>query len=47
MIKPRRMRWTGHVTRIWDKRNACRIFVVKPEENSKRKIVYNIKIYLR
>jgi hypothetical protein len=27
MIKLRRSRWTGHVTRIRDKRNAYRIFV--------------------
>jgi hypothetical protein len=25
------MRWTGHVTRIGEKRNACRILVRKPE----------------
>jgi hypothetical protein len=22
IIKPRRMRWVGHVTRMWEKRNA-------------------------
>jgi hypothetical protein len=31
MTKSRRMRWPGHVTRMWEKRNACRIMVGKPE----------------
>jgi hypothetical protein len=31
MIKPRRMRWTGHVARMGDRQNAYRIFVGKPE----------------
>jgi hypothetical protein len=31
MIKSRRMRWAGHVARIVEKRNACRIVVAKPE----------------
>jgi hypothetical protein len=31
MIKSRRMRWTGHVARMGDKRNAYRILVEKPE----------------
>jgi hypothetical protein len=31
MIKSRRMRWSGHVTRMGEKRNACRILVEKPE----------------
>jgi hypothetical protein len=31
IIKSRRMRWAGHVARIWDKGNACRILVGKPE----------------
>jgi hypothetical protein len=30
MIKPRRMSWVGHVARIGEKRNACRILVGKP-----------------
>jgi hypothetical protein len=30
MIKPRRMRWAGHVAQM-EKRNAYRIFVGKPE----------------
>jgi hypothetical protein len=33
MIKPRRMRWTGHVARIGAKRNTYRILVGKPEGN--------------
>jgi hypothetical protein len=31
MIKSRRMRWTGHVTRVGKKRNTCRLLVRKPE----------------
>jgi hypothetical protein len=31
MIKSRRMRWAGHVARMWDKRNAYRISVGKPQ----------------
>jgi hypothetical protein len=31
MIKSRRMRWTGHVARVGETRNAYRIFVGKPE----------------
>jgi hypothetical protein len=31
MIKPRRMRWAGHVARTGTKRNANRILVGKPE----------------
>jgi hypothetical protein len=31
MIKSRRMRWAGHVTRIGEKRNAYKILAGKPE----------------
>jgi hypothetical protein len=31
MIKSRRMRWSGHVGRMEEKRNAYRILVGKPE----------------
>jgi hypothetical protein len=31
MITSRRMRWTGNIARMGDKRNAYRIFVGKPE----------------
>jgi hypothetical protein len=31
IIKSRRMRWAGHVTRMWEKRNAYRLLVRKPE----------------
>jgi hypothetical protein len=31
MIKPRRMRWLGHVTRMGEKRNAYRVLVGKTE----------------
>jgi hypothetical protein len=52
MIKPRKMRWAGHVTRRGEKRNACRILVRKPK--GKRPLgrprcrwVDNIKLDLR
>jgi hypothetical protein len=51
-IKSKRMRWTGHVARMGEKRNAYRISVGKPE--GKRQLgrqgcrwVDNIKIDLR
>jgi hypothetical protein len=31
IIKSRRMRWVGHVARMGEKRNACRLLVEKPE----------------
>jgi hypothetical protein len=31
VIKSRRIRWTGHVTRIGEKRNTYRLLVGKPE----------------
>jgi hypothetical protein len=31
MIKPRSMRWAGHIALIDEKRNACRLLVGKPE----------------
>jgi hypothetical protein len=33
MIKSRGVRWTGHVASMWEKRNAYRILVGKPEGN--------------
>jgi hypothetical protein len=52
MIKSRRMGWAGHVARRWEKRNACRILVGKPEGKSplakpRRRWVDNIKMDLR
>jgi hypothetical protein len=32
MIKPRRMRWAGHVEKMREKRNLCSIFVGNAEE---------------
>jgi hypothetical protein len=51
MIKKRRMRWAGHVARMGEKRNACRI-LGKPEGKRplgrpRRRWVDNIKIDLR
>jgi hypothetical protein len=46
------MRWVGHITRIGQKRNACRILVGKPEGKrllgiSRRRWMDNIKMDLR
>jgi hypothetical protein len=30
-IKSRRMRWAGHVARMGEERNVCRVLVGKPE----------------
>jgi hypothetical protein len=52
MIMSRRMRWAGHVARIGDKTNVCRILVGKPERRRslgrpRRRWVDNIKMDLR
>jgi hypothetical protein len=52
MIKPRRMRWSGHVAQIGEKRNAYRILATKPEVTRplgrpRCRRVDNIKIDLR
>jgi hypothetical protein len=52
MIKSWRMRWTGHVERIGEKRTAYRALVVKPEGNrllgrSKHRWEDNIKKNIR
>jgi hypothetical protein len=48
MIKSRRMRWAGHVTRMGERRNAYRILVGKPEgRRPRRRWVNNIKTDLR
>jgi hypothetical protein len=52
MIKSRRMRWTGHVARMGEKRNANRILVGKPDGTRplgrpRRRWVGNIKMDLR
>jgi hypothetical protein len=31
MIKSRRMRWTGHIVHMGEKRNAYMVLVAKPE----------------
>jgi hypothetical protein len=33
IIKSRRMRWTGHLTRMRERRNEYRLLVGKPEGN--------------
>jgi hypothetical protein len=52
LIKSRRMRWTWHVARMGEPRNAYRILVGKPEikrplGRPRRRWVDNIKMYLR
>jgi hypothetical protein len=51
MIKSKRMRWVGHVTRMGGKRNACRLLVGKPEGKRllgrpRHRWVDNIRMYL-
>jgi hypothetical protein len=52
MIKSRRMRWAGHVARMEEKMNACRILVEntegkRPLGRPRRSWVNNIKMELR
>jgi hypothetical protein len=51
-MKPKRMRWAGHVARMGEKRNRYRILVGKPEGKRplgrpRRRWVNNIKMDLR
>jgi hypothetical protein len=51
IIKSRRMRWARLVTRMWEKRNAYRLLVGKPERKRplgrpKRRCVDNIRMDL-
>jgi hypothetical protein len=51
IIKPRRMRWTGHVARMGEKRNAYRLLVGKPKRKRplgrpRRRWVDNIRMDL-
>jgi hypothetical protein len=48
IIKSRRMRWAGHVTRMGEKRNVCRLLVGKlegkrPLGRPRRRWIDNIK----
>jgi hypothetical protein len=52
IIKSRRLIWAGHVARMGEKRNACRILMGKPEvkrplERPRRRWEDNIKMDLR
>jgi hypothetical protein len=31
VIKSRRMRWAGHLARMWERRGVCRVLVWEPE----------------
>jgi hypothetical protein len=52
MINPRRMRWTGHVARMGERKNAYRILGIlvgnpegkRPLGRPRRRWIYNIKI---
>jgi hypothetical protein len=51
MIKSSRMRWAGHVARIGEKKNACRLLMGKPKgkkplERPRHRWVDNIKMDL-
>jgi hypothetical protein len=43
MIKSRRIRWVGHVTRIGEKRNSYRLLVGKPLGRTRCRWVDNIR----
>jgi len=52
MIKSRRMTWSGHVTRMWERRGVYRVLVEKPEGyrplgRPRRKWEDNIKMDLQ
>jgi hypothetical protein len=52
MIKSRRMRWTGHVARMGEGKDVCRVLVGRPEGKrtlgrSRRRWEDNIKMDLR
>ena len=52
VIKPRRMRWAGHVARMGEERGVCRFLVGKPEGRRplgrpRRGWVYNIRMDLQ
>jgi hypothetical protein len=49
IIKSRRMKWAGHVARMWEKRNVYRLLVGKPEGKTalgrpRRRWIDNIKM---
>jgi hypothetical protein len=51
IITSRTMRWAGHVARMWEKRNAYKLLMRKPEgkrllERPRRRWVDNIRMYL-
>jgi hypothetical protein len=51
MIRSRRMSWAGHVARMGDKKNVCRLLVEKPERTRalgrpRRRWVDNIRMDL-
>ena len=52
VIKSRRMRWAGHVTRMGKRKGICRVLVGKPDGKrplgrTRRRLEDNIKMYLQ
>ena len=52
VIKPRRMRWAGHVARMGEEREVCRVLLWKPEGRRplgrpRRRWVDNIRMDLQ
>jgi hypothetical protein len=52
VIKSRRMEWAGHVVRMGENRNACRILVGNPEGKRavvklRRRWLDNIKMHIK
>jgi hypothetical protein len=52
VIKSRRIRWNGHVARMGERRDACKLLVRKPEEKRpngrhRRRLEGNIKMDLQ
>jgi hypothetical protein len=52
VIKSRRMRWEGHVARVWEGRGVCRVLVGRTEDKRplgrpRRRWEDNIKMDLR
>jgi hypothetical protein len=46
IMKARKMRWAGHVARMWEKRNAYRLLVRRPLGRRRRRWLDNIRMDL-
>jgi hypothetical protein len=47
MIKSRKVRWAGHITRLRDKRNTDSVLMAKPEGDQEEYIDVSRRIILR